>query len=58
MFGSIGLQEVLIVALVVALLFGAKRIPEVFRGLGRGIHEFKKGMRGEGEEEEKTTSLE
>ncbi|MDX1585140.1 MAG: twin-arginine translocase TatA/TatE family subunit [Balneolaceae bacterium] len=42
MFGGIGVPEVLIVLLVVLLFFGAKRIPELARGIGQGINEFKK----------------
>ena len=40
-FGSIGMPELLIILLVVLLLFGAKRLPELARGLGKGIREFK-----------------
>lgn len=43
--GSIGGGEWLVVILVVLLLFGAKRIPELARGLGRGIREFKDASR-------------
>jgi len=43
--GMIGMQELLVILLVVLLLFGAKRIPEVMRSLGSGINEFKRGMR-------------
>jgi sec-independent protein translocase protein TatA len=52
MFGNIGLPEVLLLLLVVLLLFGAKRIPELARGLGRGIREFKDATK-EGSEETK-----
>jgi sec-independent protein translocase protein TatA len=45
MFGSLGMQEILLVLVVVLLLFGAKRIPEVMRSLGSGIQQFKRGMR-------------
>jgi sec-independent protein translocase protein TatA len=45
MFG-IGWTEVLLIVLIVLLLFGAKRIPEVMRSLGKGVHELKKGMQG------------
>ena len=45
MFGSIGVQEILLILLIVLLLFGAKKLPEVGRGLGKGIREFKKSMR-------------
>ena len=40
---SLGFQEILIVILVIAALFGAKRIPEAARGLGRAALEFKRG---------------
>lgn len=39
---SIGIQEILVIFLIVLLLFGAKRIPEIARALGRASHEFKK----------------
>jgi len=39
--GGIGVPELLVIFLVVLLLFGAKRIPEIARGLGKGIREFK-----------------
>ena len=42
MFGGFGPWEVILVFLVVLLLFGAKRIPEIAQGLGKGIREFKK----------------
>lgn len=44
MFGGIGAQELLLIFLVVLLLFGAKRIPEIAQGLGKGIREFKQAM--------------
>lgn len=45
--GSLGWPEILIIALVVVLLFGAKRIPEIARGLGEGIRSFRTAMRGD-----------
>lgn len=42
--GSIGLQEIIIIALIVLLLFGGKKIPELMKGLGRGVRSFKEGM--------------
>ena len=42
--GSIGLQEVLLIALVILLFFGGKKIPELMKGLGKGIRSFKEGM--------------
>ena len=44
MFG-IGSQELLIIFLIVLLLFGANRIPEIARGLGKGIRDFKRATR-------------
>ncbi|WP_020402201.1 Sec-independent protein translocase subunit TatA/TatB [Gracilimonas tropica] len=41
MFSSLGAPEILIIAIVVLVLFGAKRIPELARGLGQGIKEFR-----------------
>ena len=42
---NIGTGEILIVALVVLLLFGGKKIPELMRGLGKGVKSFKDGMK-------------
>lgn len=44
MFG-LGAQELLLILLIVILLFGAKKIPEIARGLGKSVAEFKKGAR-------------
>jgi sec-independent protein translocase protein TatA len=44
MFG-VGWQEILLIVLIVLLLFGAKRIPEVMRSIGKGVREFKRGMK-------------
>ena len=44
MFSGIGPWEIMLIFLVVLLLFGAKRIPEIAKGLGKGITEFKRGM--------------
>ncbi len=43
MFG-IGMQEIIIIALIVLLLFGGKKIPELMKGLGKGVKSFKEGM--------------
>jgi len=43
--GPIGMQEILIILLIVVLLFGAKKIPELAKGLGNGIKEFKKATK-------------
>lgn len=44
--GSVGMPELIIIFLVVLLLFGSKRLPELARGLGKGIREFKKATSG------------
>jgi len=41
---NIGWQEILLILLIALLLFGAKKIPDLARGLGKGIREFKKGL--------------
>ena len=43
--GGIGFQEVLLIALVVLLFFGGKKIPEMMKGLGKGVKAFKDGMK-------------
>ena len=43
MFG-LGFQEILVIALIVLLLFGGKKIPELMKGLGKGVKSFKEGM--------------
>ena len=44
MFG-LGVQELLLILLIILLLFGARKIPEIARGLGKSVAEFKKGTR-------------
>jgi sec-independent protein translocase protein TatA len=53
MFGTIGWQEILLIFLVVLLLFGARRLPEVGKAFGRGIREFRKAVKDVGRELEK-----
>ena len=50
--GKIGLTEILIILLVLVVFFGAKRIPEIARALGRSLNEFKKGREEAGENPE------
>ena len=44
LFMNLGPTEILIIALVVLLLFGGKKIPELMKGLGKGVKNFKEGM--------------
>ena len=44
LFLNLGSSEILIIALVVLLLFGGKKIPELMKGLGKGVKSFKDGM--------------
>ncbi|GAB4452967.1 MAG: hypothetical protein Fur0028_08470 [Bacteroidales bacterium] len=44
--GIFGGQEIILVLILVLVLFGGKKIPELMRGLGKGINEFKKGKAG------------
>ncbi len=45
MLGSIGVKELLLILLIVLILFGAKKIPELARGLGNGLKEFRKATK-------------
>ncbi len=47
--GGIGLPEILVIALVVLLLFGGKKIPELMKGLGKGVRSFKEGLKDDTE---------
>lgn len=42
--GGIGMQEVLLIALIVLLFFGGRKIPELMKGIGKGVRSFKDGM--------------
>ena len=42
--GNLGMGELLIICLIVLLLFGGKKIPELMRGLGKGVRSFKEGV--------------
>lgn len=52
MFG-LGFQELLLIVLVVLLFFGGKKVPEMMKGLGKGVKSFRDGMNGK--EDEKAT---
>ena len=55
---GIGGQELIFIALVILLLFGGKKIPELMKGLGKGVKSFKDGMNGIDDTVEETVSLE
>lgn len=44
LFGSFGTGEIILIALVVLLLFGGRKIPELMKGLGKGVKSFKEGV--------------
>lgn len=46
LFGSFGAGEIIIIALIVLLLFGGKKIPELMKGIGKGVKSFKDGVKG------------
>lgn len=47
----LGTWEILVIALIILLLFGGKKIPELMKGLGKGVKSFKDGMNGVGDNE-------
>ena len=55
---GIGGQELIFIALIILLLFGGKKVPELMKGLGKGVKSFKDGMNGIDETVEETVSLE
>ena len=57
-FGSIGLPQILIILVIVLLIFGAKRLPEIGSSLGKGIRSFRSSVTGEEEAKPTTVSSE
>jgi sec-independent protein translocase protein TatA len=57
LFSLPGLPEILGIGLILLLIFGGKKIPELMRGLGKGINEFKKGVKDIEEEVKKDTDV-
>lgn len=51
MFGSLGVPELLLILLIVIIIFGAGKLPQLGRGLGEGIKNFRNALRGEKKEE-------
>jgi sec-independent protein translocase protein TatA len=58
LLGIIGPWQIILIVLVVLLLFGGKKIPELMRGLGKGIREFKDGMNTDDEKKKENGSVE
>jgi len=56
LLGMVGGWQIVVIVLVILLLFGGKKIPELMRGLGRGVKEFKDGIGGEDENEKNSKS--
>ena len=54
MLGGLGFQEIIIIALIVLLLFGGKKIPDLMKGLGKGVKSFKDGVNGVDDKNEVT----
>lgn len=52
----LGMPEILLIALVVLLLFGGRKIPQLMKGLGKGVKSFKDGMNGKFDDEDESTS--
>ena len=57
MFNNLGMPELLIIVFVVLLLFGAKKLPELAQGLGKGIREFKRAMKDTTDEVKGSTDV-
>jgi sec-independent protein translocase protein TatA len=53
MFGKLGLPELLIILVIVILIFGANRLPEIGRGIGRGIRNFKDATKNDKDKDDK-----
>ena len=55
--GVLGPTEIILIVVVVVLMFGGKKIPELMRGLGKGIKEFKDASKSNNEETDKVTPI-
>ncbi len=54
LLGNLGGMEILLIVLLVLLLFGGRKIPELMRGIGKGVKSFRDGMEGKVDPEEDT----
>ncbi|MEO8189917.1 MAG: twin-arginine translocase TatA/TatE family subunit [Acidobacteriota bacterium] len=55
MFGSLGVPELLIILLIVIIIFGANKLPQLGKGIGQGMRNFKDSIKDGGVDETKTT---
>lgn len=55
---NLGFQELIVIFLIILILFGAKKIPDIAAGLGRGIRDFKRAMKDTGDEIQKSATPE
>ena len=53
MFGRLGIPELLIILLIILVLFGASRLPEIGRGIGKGIRNFKDATKSDEQEKDR-----
>ncbi|MCX7729060.1 MAG: twin-arginine translocase TatA/TatE family subunit [Bacteroidia bacterium] len=51
LLGGLGAPEIIVILIIILLLFGGKKIPELMRGLGRGVKEFKDAAKGENKDD-------
>ena len=58
MFGNLGAPEILLIVLVILILFGAKKIPELAKGIGKGMKEFKNATKEDPEDNKDTEKIE
>ncbi len=52
LFGGMGAPEIIVILIIILLLFGGKKIPELMRGLGRGVKEFKDAAKGDNKDDD------
>lgn len=55
--GRVGLSELIVILVILLLLFGASRLPEIAKAVGKSIKEFKKGINGEDDNDKKENKL-
>lgn len=55
MFGKIGMPEIIVILVIILLIFGAKKLPELAKSIGKSVVELKDGLKGSSESDESTT---